>query len=97
MKPRRTPTRNNMSAEQARQGAGLVLMMLGGCALVLPGHAAADEELPDLALLEYLGSWEESDEDWVLFDTDDEHAAETEKQGEPVAEGDESQESDDER
>ena len=31
-------------------------------------HAMAqDEELPDLEFLEYLGSWEESDEDWLLF------------------------------
>jgi len=28
---------------------------------------ADDEELPALELLEYLGSWEESDEDWVLL------------------------------
>lgn len=29
--------------------------------------AAADEEQPDLEFLEYLGSWEESDEDWLMF------------------------------
>ncbi len=28
---------------------------------------AADEVPPDLEFLEYLGSWEESDEDWLLF------------------------------
>lgn len=28
----------------------------------------ADEEPPDAALLEYLGSFEESDADWLLFD-----------------------------
>ena len=38
----------------------------GGC------HALADEqEVPDLEFLEYLGSWDESDEDWVLFASDD--------------------------
>ena len=32
------------------------------------GIVVADEaEAPDLEFLEYLGSWEESDEDWVLL------------------------------
>jgi hypothetical protein len=36
--------------------------------LGLSGAAIADEpEAPDLAFLEYLGSWEESDEDWIIF------------------------------
>ena len=39
-------------------------VLLLGCGLVL----AADEEIPDPDFLEYLGMWEESDEDWVLFD-----------------------------
>ena len=39
------------------------------CGLLTCGGAAIaqDTEAPDLAFLEYLGSWEESDEDWVLF------------------------------
>ena len=37
-------------------------VLLGGTA----GAIAADDELPDIEFLEYLGSWEESDEDWVL-------------------------------
>ena len=28
---------------------------------------ADDEEIPDLEFLEYLGSWDESDEDWVVL------------------------------
>lgn len=28
---------------------------------------AADAEAPDLELLEYLGSWQGDDEDWMLF------------------------------
>ena len=27
-------------------------------------------KLPDLEFLEYLGSWEDSDEEWLLFDAD---------------------------
>ena len=37
--------------------------LLLGCSVVL----AADEELPDPDFLEYLGMWEESDEEWVIF------------------------------
>jgi hypothetical protein len=88
----------SMSAEQPAQGASrLLLLALTACAAALPGSAMADDELPDMALLEYLGSWEETDEDWVLFDQEDEHAADAELEGDPVAEGDESQEWDDER
>jgi hypothetical protein len=45
--------------------SGFVLL---GAALALSAVARAqdDEALPDLEFLEYLGSWEESDEDWVV-------------------------------
>ncbi len=33
--------------------------------------AADEEELPDLEFLEYLGSWESTDEEWLLFDAED--------------------------
>ena len=36
--------------------------------------ATADDDAPDLEFLEYLGSWDESDEDWLLFDEDGEEA-----------------------
>ena len=42
----------------------LVGSLLMGASLVL----AADEELPDPDFLEYLGTWEESDEDWLIFE-----------------------------
>jgi hypothetical protein len=32
---------------------------------------ADEEEIPDLEFLEYLGSWDESDEDWVLLAEND--------------------------
>ena len=38
--------------------------LLGACSLVL----AADDEIPQVEFLEYLGLWEESDEDWLMFD-----------------------------
>ncbi len=42
---------------------------IGGAAL------ADDEELPDLEFLEYLGSWEASDEEWLLFEDGENEAA----------------------
>ncbi len=58
----------------------------------------ADDEQPDMEFLEYLGSWEESDEDWLLFDQRDGEAmaADEEKRSGPVPTGKESRESDDE-
>jgi hypothetical protein len=41
-----------------------VLWGLMGCSGVV---AAQETNMPDLEFLEYLGSWEESDEDWVLL------------------------------
>ena len=69
-----------------------IVGMLLGCSLVL----AADEELPDMEFLEYLGSWEESDEDWLLFDEPVTADAEQEKRNDPAPEGEESTEKTDE-
>ena len=41
---------------------------------------ADDAEAPDLEFLEYLGSWEESDEDWVALVADAAIANESEEQ-----------------
>ena len=61
---------NSSQAEQVLKVALLCsLVGYGGAAL------AAEEEVPDLEFLEYLGSWDESDEDWVLFASDDDEQA----------------------
>ena len=79
------------SSCQAEQVLKVALLCgLFGCG----GATFADEqEVPDLEFLEYLGSWDESDEDWVLFadDGDDQEGPEDEQrqpapQGEKVAE-----------
>lgn len=44
--------------------------LLLGCAGCVPLVLAAEEIQPDLEFLEYLGSWEESDKDWLLFSDD---------------------------
>ncbi len=67
-----------------------VLWGLFGCS----GVVVADDEQPDMEFLEYLGSWEESDEDWLLFDGP--VAADVNKRSGPAPEGKESTESEDE-
>jgi hypothetical protein len=71
--------------------------LLCGIALSAATSAIAEvenEEVPDMAFLEYLGMWEESDEDWLLLD--EEEVAENDKRSGPVPEGKESTEKDDE-
>lgn len=64
---------------------------------ILGGNVASAEEVPDLEFLEYLGSWEESDEDWLLFNKlDAEQAAADAERSDPAPEGEESTEKDDE-
>ena len=75
--------------EMSASRATLVGLLLC-CGLVL----AADEEIPEMDFLEYLGTWEESDEDWLLFN--EPMTAENEKRSDPVPEGEESTEKDDE-
>jgi hypothetical protein len=55
---------------------------------------AADEPSPDAELLEYLGMWEQTDEEWVLQDgllTEEE-----EERSDPAKEEEESPENEDE-
>lgn len=82
-----------MSVE--RPPALSALIWLG---LIVPGVAAADEETPpDLELLEYLGSWEGSDEEWMLFSEETEIAnSESSQRSDPEQEGEESTESENE-
>lgn len=57
---------------------------------------AADEELPEIEFLEYLGLWEESDDEWVMFS--DPILAENKppQRIEPAPQGEASTETDDE-
>ena len=67
--------------------AGVLLL---GCSMVL----AADEELPDVEFIEYLGTWEESDEEWLMFE--EMIMPDAEERSDPVPEGEESTETEDE-
>ena len=70
--------------------ATLIGSLLVGCSLVL----AADDEVPDVEFLEYLGLWEESDAEWLIFH--EPVTADTEERSDPVPEGEESAEKTDE-
>jgi len=56
--------------------------------------AAESDEVPDAEFLEYLGLWEETDEDWLLLE--DEEVADNDERSDPVPEGEESTETEDE-
>ena len=53
--------------------------------LLVPGVAAAEQELPDVEFLEFLGSWEGADDDWLEL-MELARARELEKSGEKVSE-----------
>ena len=74
-----------MSARSTCRNAMLVLAF-GAAGTVL----AADAGEPDMEFVEYLGLWEESDEEWLMV----EHQldAESEERIDPVPEGEESRE-----
>ena len=78
-----------MSARRALIGSMLMV-----CSFVV----AADEELPEIEFIEYLGLWEDSDEDWVLFSEsfNADKRAKNEQRSDPAPEGEESTENDDE-
>jgi hypothetical protein len=62
---------------------------------------ADDEEAPDLDFLEYLGSWEETDETWLILSADMEETEESDNKdkvdgNEPAPNGEKLAELDDE-
>ncbi len=64
---------------------------------LLGGGMAGAEDAPELEFLEYLGSWEESDEDWLLFKAiDTEPATVPDERIDPAPTGEESTETEDE-
>ena len=69
----------------------LLCMMCGVAGTVL----AADADEPDMEFLEYLGLWEESDEEWMIIDR--QISLESEERIDPAPQGEESTERDDER
>jgi len=76
--------------------AWFVLMIVGMVGLPGVGHTQTDEneDQADIEFLEYLGSWEDSEEDWLIFagdreardESDDEEKEEHAPDGEKLAE-----------
>ncbi len=70
---------------------------LGALLLGTAGLVAADDELPDMEFLEYLGMWEESDDEWLALEDDEVLlASDSEERIDPAPDGEESKENDDE-
>ena len=76
-----------------------MLALTCGGALLASAAPLADTEVsedPDMAFLEYLGMWDESDEEWQLLDDDTSGSDDLEKRADPAPQGKESTEKDDE-
>lgn len=73
----------------ARKSASIALLLLVGSVVI-----AGDDEIPDAEFLEYLGSWDESDEDWLVMT--EPVTADIEERSDPVLQGEESAEKNDE-
>jgi len=69
----------------------LMIWALGGlCLAGAQAEEAETEGSPDLDFLEYLGSWQDSDEEWLIVsEWEDERAPRAD--GRPEAEADESE------
>ena len=65
---------------------------LGLCSLAV----LADEEPPEIEFLEYLGMWQGSDEDWVMFSESSNADNHDQERSEPAPEGKDSTEKSDE-
>jgi len=77
-----------MSADQVFRSVVYGVLLCGGL-----GYAE-EQEAPELDFLEYLGTWEESDEEWQIFN--EAVAADNEERSDPAPEGEESMEKEDE-
>ena len=77
-----------MSADSAYRSILCGLLLCGGLGV------AEEVEAPELDFLEYLGMWEESDEEWQILD--ETLTADNEERTDPVPEGEESTEKEDE-
>ena len=83
----------------ARTPPGARLLKAATCwSLLATGIVVADEaKAPDLDFLEYLGSWEADEEEWVMFAPEEEsQSGETKETDEPAPDGEKVAELDDE-
>ena len=86
-----------MSAEKWQPEAAFKVAVLWGLFACSGIVAADDDVMPDMEFLEYLGLWEESDEDWVLLAAEAvEQVASENQRTDPASKEEESVENDDE-
>jgi hypothetical protein len=86
-----------LSAENSQPEVAFKVAILWGLFACSGTVTADDDVMPDMEFLEYLGSWEESDEDWVVLAAEAvEQVASQDKRTDPAAEEEESVENDDE-
>lgn len=78
-----------MSARAACRSA-LLFLAVGAAGMAL----GAEDGEPEMEFLEYLGLWEETDEEWLMVEQ--QLDTESEQRIDPVPEGEESMEDDDE-
>jgi len=89
--------RKTLSADSRRAEAAFKVAILWGLIGCTGIVVADDETMPDMEFLEYLGSWEESDEDWVVLAAQAvEQVASEDERTDPAAKEEESVEIDDE-
>ncbi len=86
-----------MSADKWQPEAAFKVAVLWGLFACSGIVAADDDVMPDMEFLEYLGLWEESDEDWVLLAAEAvEQVASENQRTDPASKEEESVENDDE-
>jgi hypothetical protein len=70
----------------------LIAILLIVCSVAV----VADEELPEIEFLEYLGLWEGSDDEWVMFNDPLNADNKDQQRSDPAPESEESTEKQDE-
>jgi hypothetical protein len=74
-----------------------IAWLLSGLCLATATQAGEQEPAPETEFLEYLGMWEETDEDWMLLeDTQIAETQETDERSEPAPQGEDASEKTDE-
>ncbi len=98
MKMQTKPWRpKTLSVEKRQPEVAFKVAVLWGLFACSGIVAADDDVMPEMDFLEYLGSWEESDEDWVLLAAEAvEQVAAENKRTDPASKEEESVETDDE-
>jgi len=86
-----------LSAERGQPETAFKVAVLCGLFACSGIVVADDNDMPDMEFLEYLGLWEESDEDWVLLAAEAvEQVASEDQRTDPASKEEESVENDDE-